>query len=348
MNDETSNDERTDHDTTEEVLDPELVRLREDIAETRSDMSATISALEERLDPSEVKQKIGEELQHVEDRVRVVVREQMDDAEQKIKKGLAEARDTVKSDIKEAVSGAKRAVRAATLGKVEDLATDIGDKMNDTRDTLVNTIRSNPIPAAMVGVGLAWLLMNRSNSASRRRSGEYEDGDPSLIEERAMTEGQNMKDAMRQRVRGASEAAGNALHGASDAVTGLTHRATDAASHLVDQAGDAATSVAHGARRAATSVAGGARRGAQRMEQGFQHTLHENPVAVGAAALALGAVVGYSLPRTDREDALLGPARDRVLHRASDAAHDAADAVAHLAEKTGEKATASLQKSAST
>lgn len=324
MNRETNRDERSD-EATDEQLDPEVMRLREDIEETRSDMSATISALEDRLDPSEVKQKIGVELQHVEDRVRVVVREQMDEAEQKIKKGLAEVKDTVKSDIKEAVSGAKRAARAATLGKVEDLATEIGDKMIETRDTLVNTIRSNPIPAAMVGVGLTWLLMNRSNSASRRWAMEHEDGSRSR------------RNVVGERVRGASEAAGHALHGASDAVTGLTHRATDAASHLVDQAGEAAK-----------SMAGEARRGAQRVEQGFQQTLQENPMAVGAAALALGAVVGFSLPRTEREDALLGSARDRVLSRASDAAHQAADAAAKRMQTAGEQVSESLHKSAST
>lgn len=301
MNDETSNYERSHDHPTDEERESELVQLQAGIEETRSDMSATISALEERLDPSEVKEKI--------------------------KEGLAEARDAVKSDIKEAISDAKRAVRAATLGKVEDLATEIGDKMNETRDTLVNTVRSNPIPAAMVGVGLAWLLMNRSNSASRRRSMSMDEHDT----------GRSMTDAVGERVRGASHAAGNALHGASDAVTGLAHRAGDAASHMVDQAGDAAK-----------SVAGGARRGAERVEQGFQDTLHEHPVAVGAAALALGAVVGFALPRTEREDALLGATRDRVLNRASDAAHDAADKVAGLAEKTGEKAKESLQQPAGT
>ena len=40
--------------------------------------------------------------------------------------------------------------------------------MNDTRESLVETIRQNPIPAAFAGIGIAWLLMNRS---SRQRRG---------------------------------------------------------------------------------------------------------------------------------------------------------------------------------
>jgi hypothetical protein len=75
-----------------------------------------------------------------------------------------------------------------------------------------------------------------------------------------------------------------------------------------------------------------ARRGVQRAERGLQSTYRENPLALGAAALALGAVAGFALPRTNREDELLGGARDGVLRKAGDAAHRAAVSVSHLAE----------------
>jgi hypothetical protein len=38
--------------------------------------------------------------------------------------------------------------------------------MNDVRDSLIDTIRQNPLPATLAGVGIGWLLMNRSRSAS--------------------------------------------------------------------------------------------------------------------------------------------------------------------------------------
>ena len=163
--------------------DAAVQQLENGIQQTRTELSATIDALETRLSP----ERVGTELKHVEERVREVLREQLvdakslvqaelleakdllrgevDNAEEKIKRGLSEARDAVKQDVREAIVGAKQAMRAATLGKVEDLATNIGDQMNNARDTLIDTVRSNPLPAGLVGVGLVWLLMNRSKSS---------------------------------------------------------------------------------------------------------------------------------------------------------------------------------------
>jgi len=338
----------------EEAADPELARLQDGIEQTRAEMSATISTLETRLSPSEVRQTVD----HVEDRVKAIVqaelteaknllRTEMNEAEDKIKKGLGQAREAVKNDLKEAMNGAKRAVRAATLGKVEDLATNIGDKMNDTRDTLVDTIRNNPIPAALTGIGLAWLLMNRSSSASGRAGRsqfDRQNGFGDLADGFGDSVG-NARAAVGNAAHRATDAASRGLHRATDAVGGAAHGASEAAMDIVHRAGSAASHLAEQASDAASSVAEGASRGARRVEQGFQTTLQDNPLAVGAAAIALGAVVGFSLPRTQREDALMGEARDRVLELAGEAAHDAAASVGQLAEKTVETAKKSAQQS---
>jgi hypothetical protein len=351
-------DENSDgRSTVPELSDPDMTRIQEGIEHTRADMSATISALETRLSPAEVRDKVGTELKHVEERVRVVVREQMgeakalvqaelaeaktllrtemNEAEDKIKRGLGEARAAVKQDLKEAISGAKHAVRAATLGQVEDLATNIGDKMNEARETLVDTVRNNPVPAAIMGFGLVWLLMNRSKSSKARPgNGESDRAGVSgqLVDQvkhavtgagNAVTGlGHQISDVTGKGLHQAADAAGSAMHGVSDATLALAHGAGDAAAHIAGQASDAASSVAKGAQQ-----------GVKRVEAGFQSQLQENPMALGAAALALGAVVGFSLPRTQREDTLMGETRDRLLDQAGGAAHEAATSAAHLAEQ---------------
>jgi hypothetical protein len=45
-------------------------------------------------------------------------------------------------------------------------------------------------------------------------------------------------------------------------------------------------------------------------QHGRRSTRHENPMALGAAALAIGAMVGFSLPRTQRRDASMGDTRE--------------------------------------
>jgi hypothetical protein len=218
------------------------------------------------------------------------------------------------------------------LGRVEDFATNIGDKMNETRGTLVDTVRNNPVPAAIMGVGLAWLLMNRSKSSKERGGGSAGAGASAkggqLLEtaKHAVSDAgsavsgatRQVSDATGRRLQQVADAAGNAVHGVADATASIAHGASDAASRLADQASDAAASVAEGVKR---------------VEAGFQTQLKENPLALGAAALAIGAVVGFSLPSTLREDALMGETRDRLLEQAGGAAHDAVTLASHLADQ---------------
>ena len=68
-------------------------------------------------------------------------------------------------------------------------------------------------------------------------------------------------------------------------------------------------------------------------EQIVQRQLRERPLAVGAAAVAIGTMVGCALPHTDAEDQLMGETRDSVLYRAGDAVHEAAESVSDLTEK---------------
>jgi len=82
------------------------------------------------------------------------------------------------------VSDATERVKTAATEKVRDMADtasgtaqDVMDYTWDAADTVATTVRQNPLPAAMVGIGAAWWLMsqsqNRRGSADdyRRREG---------------------------------------------------------------------------------------------------------------------------------------------------------------------------------
>ena len=80
-----------------------------------------------------------------------------------------------------------------------------------------------------------------------------------------------------------------------------------------------------------------ARYRARQARVGFWETMEERPLALGAAALALGVVAGLMIPSTRKEDELLGETRDRLMERASEVGEDALEKgkqVAHVAVDT--------------
>lgn len=262
--------------------------------------------------------------------------------------------------------------------------------MNDSRDTLVETIRQNPIPAALAGIGLAWLLMNRSSVNRRRSRGEWEPPRRRMADRgyRGSTRGfegpgvaREAGAAIGQRASELAHQAGTALDDAGSAVSGaahdagqaiggvvgqgvqgarriagqtsataqrLAHGATDATGRLLHGAADTAGQLVHQTQEIVGNVAHTARDQAWRAERGMESSFRANPLAVGAVAVAVGAAVGYALPRTRREDVLLGGARDRLLRGATDLAHEATHSLHQLTENAGETAKKAVSEAAAT
>jgi hypothetical protein len=78
----------------------------------------------------------------------------------------------------------------------------------------------------------------------------------------------------------------------------------------------------------AAEVAERARFAAYKARNRWESLLDENPLALGIAALAAGALIGASLPQTEVENQYLGETRDQVLDSAREIAHDAVEKVA--------------------
>jgi len=97
---------------------------------------------------------------------------------------------------------------------------------------------------------------------------------------------------------------------------------------LADPA-EVAGAVADRTQDAAATVARQTRHQVRRLEDRF----HENPLAVGAAALAIGAAVGLALPHTAKEDELMGSARDSLMDQARATTDDAINKVKHVADE---------------
>lgn len=135
---------------------------------------------------------------------------------------------------------------------------------------------------------------------------------------------------------GVSSAAGSVRDGASslgESARAYGHDAADAAWRAEQAALDRARWAGDEARRLGN-----------RARRTFIDTLQEEPLVIGAVALAIGAAIGASLPSTRIEDEYLGDARDNLRDQAYDYGKGAVESARHVAEETvraaGEEADA--------
>lgn len=257
--------------------DPAQIRV--DIAQTRAEMAETIDAIQERLSPERIVQQ---------------------------------AKDTV---------------REATVGKVKNImssatetAGDLADHAQDRAADAVQYVRDNPVPAALVGAGVAWLLMRGRGRdvppvAPGTRSGTT--SRPRQIATRRPSSA-HWTTTLRENPLPA------ALAGLGVGWILLNRGADTAQVAPRTSAPPSATSqVRRTVDQAAEAVQDNWQAYSGRAEMEFDRWMRENPWTVGAVAVALGAAIGLAAPRTEAEDTWLGEARDTLVERAQDVAEGA-------------------------
>jgi hypothetical protein len=185
--------------------------------------------------------------------------------------------------------------------------------------------KANPLPIALVGAGLAWLMLARKDRPIHdvERNVRSAEGGTSTTE--AFTDGASrtasrMADGLHAAQARAGEAYDTAASAAADASDQVRH-ATDAtmqrAARLQKAAGDRITTL-----------------------------MREQPLVLGAFGLALGAVIGAALPRTDAEDRVMGATSDQVKAGALDAVQEQAGKAAKVAERVYDSAVQEGEKAA--
>lgn len=81
-----------------------------------------------------------------------------------------------------------------------------------------------------------------------------------------------------------------------------------------------------------------------RARTGFEHMLEEQPLVLGAVALALGAVLGATLPTTRIENRYLGPTRDDLQDRVGEYARDQWERAKSVVSTAGSAAVEQAEK----
>jgi hypothetical protein len=193
----------------------------------------------------------------------------------------------------------------------------------DFGTNLSRSIRENPLPVALIGVGVAWLMMSGQQGGMRRfeRAEQYGGALPEI----SGSEGG---------VHRATAAVGEAGRKVKDKLSEVTSRAGDMMSSARERVADTGSD----ARARMSELSGRTRDQVDRARGAMSHMLEVQPLVIGAFGLAIGAALGAGLPPTRREDEWLGEARDDLVHGARRAVQEQADAVQDSVQRVAETA----------
>lgn len=212
---------------------------------------------------------------------------------------MSTARDYIKEDMAknpEQIQREADEVRADMEHTVDDLFNRLspGELINQAMtmfrgngnsnfvQNLTTQVQNNPVPAILAGVGLTWLM-----SASKQP--------PTAGESRTSSGG------ITHGMRSASAAMSSATDKARSSASSVAHGAKEKQHDLADSASD----MKHRVSNAGHQTMEASRSGAHAVRNTYNDMLREQPLMVGAAAIAVGAALGALLPRTQAEESLM-------------------------------------------
>lgn len=161
-----------------------------------------------------------------------------------------------------------------------------GGGAGEMMDNLGVQVRENPMALAMIGAGMAWLMMGKNGAKSTDVAAGAYQGAPGA-QHAASPMGGDLKNT----VEDVKENAAHAVSDAKAAVGGAVDQAIAGVQGLGAQASSAGRTAA----------------------RTFEDILQQEPLIIGALGLAVGVAVGAALPSTTFEDRTFGGARDDLV-----------------------------------
>ncbi len=279
-----------------------------DIEQTRAQMSGTLAAIGEKINPKaiaeEAKGVAADATEHVKEAVPEIASAIAEHAKAAITEAAAEVIRHAKETLPEVAANAGH---HAVSGAVNEVKSAIGGAVHTAKGasmSLIDRIKRNPIPAAVAGLGLYWLLRGQ------------EEHPPAGRGDRPNYTPRPSPDALRTPGYGAYETPGYGSRPPSAAQT-----VSDAGSKVGEIAGqmhDKAEDVLGRVHDTAGTVVDRVHDTAQQGTHWFQQTLQQNPLGTVAMAVALGTAIGLAIPETEHENRMMGETRDKIVQKTQD------------------------------
>lgn len=208
----------------------------------------------------------------------------------------------------------------------ENTMTRMTHSANRASSSVGGVVRNNPLPIAMIGLGLGWLLLTQSGY-DRRLTNSRTVG---RMSDRAERYGQSIReslhdatDSVREGASGLYGRANRSIRHAAERVSGQggTHGRDNSVYPEGTHAGYGQTT---GVGRYSSSTGTGSSMGRRvgKVTHGFWDMVDDHPLVAGVMGVALGAALGASIPNTRYENEWMGEYADEAYDRAKTVASD--------------------------
>jgi hypothetical protein len=178
--------------------------------------------------------------------------------------------------------------------------------------------KANPMPLAVMGLGLAWLMATNNKQPTASYGGETRSFAPGAeygaewdgsAYDGATHAGGSNGGGMKDKVQQVGDKASGVLAGAKEKLAGGMHAVGDGGHNAAQHLSSAAGSVRERAAQAG-----------QQAQRTFAQTLESEPMLIAGLGLIVGAAIGAAMPSTAAENRVMGEARDKVMSRGKEVA----------------------------
>ena len=274
-------------------------QIRANIEETRSEMTETINAIEEKLSISNISEQVKAE---------------------------------VSDYVGETIQTAKNTVYDATIARMGNIMRYVNKEVNEFGESdTAKTLSRNPVALGLIGLGLGILFLGNSKKTHSKKHRHQKDYDHNYdIDERDFNRSFSSKSG-KSSFASAQSKVSDAAGKVSDTVTGAANTVSDKVSSAAGAVSETFGDVTKKAYKQVGKAGASAQDFAGSAQDQYEQYMEKNPLAVGAVALVLGAAVGLAFPSTQLESKYMGEARNNLLQKAEETARDAVGKVQQVA-----------------
>ncbi len=213
----------------------------------------------------------------------------------------------LQNQAKDALAGTLSGAQETVMGTVNDLGQKASARAQQASSGLIDMIKSNPVPAALIGLGVGLLAAGGATVAgSSGGSSRYK------------TYGGDAYGGFDRTGGSASDRFGTS---SNDALVGAKALPRSSYGRDYGQTYDRGGSYDQSSYNQGSYNQGGSG------GQGIMGWVEDHPLAVGAVTLLLGAAIGLSAPSTRYENEALGEMSDQSIKRVKSVVADAVDVV---------------------